>query len=329
MNVVTLKKISEVLGVSVSTVSRALKDHPDISALTKRKVMELAHSLEYEPNINAINLRNKHSMLFGLIVPTISRYFYDSFILSVEEEGRKQGYSLLILQTGENADIEQNSIRICRQNRVAGVFACLSANTVDVEPYLRLKDVNIPVIFFDKVPELEDSIKVTAADAQAASMAADALLAKGKQCILAIFGNNQLSITRRRIASFSNQIALQKGVELFIEHAHNPLEATGLVERYFKKEQKPDAVFCMSDEILTGVMKGLQALHINVPQETGVLALSNGFFPKLYYPEITYVETSGYELGKLAFARMLQLIREEEVEKETTVGACLVEGGSL
>lgn len=329
MNAITLKKISEVLGISISTVSRALKDHPDISALTKKKVMELARSLEYEPNINAINLRNKHSMLLGLIVPTISRYFYDSFIFSVEEESRKQGYSLLILQTGEDAGIEQNSIRICRQNRVSGVFACLSANTINLEPYLRLKDVNIPIIFFDKVPELEGSVKVTTADARAASIAADTLLATGKKRILALFGNNQLSITKRRLAAFSERMENQE-VKISIEYAHNPQEATALIERYFKKEEQPDAVFCMSDEILTGAMKGLQALHINVPQTAGVLALSNGFFPKLYFPEITYVETSGYELGKLAFARMLQLIREEEIiEKETTVGAHLVKGGSL
>lgn len=291
--------------------------------------MELAHALEYEPNVNAISLRNKHSMLFGLIVPSISRYFYDSFIFSVEEESRKKGYSLLILQTGEDVEVEQNNIRICRQNRVSGLFACLSPNTVDLEPYSRLKDVNIPVIFFDKVPDIEGSVKVTSADAQAASIAAEALLAKGKKNILAIFGNSHLSITKRRQAAFMEKAASHKEVKLFVEHAHNPSEATALVKQYFSGLQKPDAVFCMSDEILTGVMKSLQALHIAIPEQTGVLALSNGFFPTLYYPEITYVETSGYELGKLAFARMLQLIREEDVDKETSSGARLIEGGSL
>ena len=329
MDTITLKKISEVLGISISTVSRALKDHPDISSVTKRKVTDLALALEYEPNVNAVNLRNKHSMLFGLIVPSISRYFYDSFIFSVEEESRKKGYSLLILQTGEDAEVEQNNIRICRQNRVSGLFACLSPNTVDIEPYSRLKDVNIPVIFFDKVPDHEGSVKVTSGDMEAASMAADALLAKGKKNILAVFGNNYLSITKRRLAAFLQKIELHKDVALSVEFAHNPSEATALVKQYFSATKKPDAVFCMSDEILTGVMKSLQALHISIPDQTGVLALSNGFFPTLYYPEITYVETSGYELGKLAFSRMLQLIREENVEKETSSGARLINGGSL
>ena len=329
MNTITLKKISEVLGISISTVSRALKDHPDISNATKKKVMELALALEYEPNANAINLRNKHSMLFGLIVPSISRYFYDSFIFSVEEDSRKRGYSLLILQTGENAAVEQNSIRICRQNRVSGVFACLSASTVDLEPYARLRDANIPVVFFDKVPESEHLVRVTAADAEAAAIAAGILIQKGKKDIFALFGNSHLSITRRRLASFLNRMADHPEVALSIEHANNPAEATKLVKNRFQNGSRPDAVFCMSDEILTGVMKCLQSLHLSVPHDVGVLTLSNGFFPGLYFPEITYVETSGYDLGKLAFARMSELMNGEDVPKETIAPARIVEGGSL
>ena len=85
----TLKKISEVLGLSISTISRALKNHPDISEKTKKKVVELAKALDYEPNASAIQLRTQHSKIFGLMVPTISNFFYDSFIASVEEESRK------------------------------------------------------------------------------------------------------------------------------------------------------------------------------------------------------------------------------------------------
>ncbi len=329
MNTITLKKISEVLGISISTVSRALKDHPDISSVTKRKVMELALALEYEPNINAINLRNKHSMLFGLIVPSISRYFYDSFIFSVEEESRKKGYSLLIMQTGEDTEVEQNNIRICRQNRVSGVFACLSANTVDIEPYNRLKDANIPIVFFDKVPDQETLVRVTTADADAASIAAETLILKRKKNILAIFGNKHLSITRRRLAAFLEKMEQQSDVILSVEYAHDPQEAAELVRTYYGRTHHPDAVFCMSDEILTGVMKSLQSMHMAIPEQTGVLALSNGFFPRLYYPEITYVETNGYDLGKLAFARMMEQVLDLEVQKETISAARLVSGGSL
>src|SRR5579885_2335004 len=180
----TLKKISQVLDLSISTVSRALKNHPDISERTKQKVLELANRLEYEPNAYAIHLRTNNSKIFGLIVPNVSYYFYDTFIAAVEEECRKNGYSLMILQSGDDVETESNNLKICRQNRVTGVFVCLTPNTTDLKPFLKFDEVDIPLIFFDKVPEYEACNKVCIADAQSAKIAADAILAKGKKKVL-------------------------------------------------------------------------------------------------------------------------------------------------
>jgi LacI family transcriptional regulator len=98
MNTTTLKKISEVLGISISTTSRALKKHPDISEKTKAKVIELAETLDYEPNANAIHLRTNNNRLLGIVAPSISNFFYDAFIAAIEEEARQQAYSVMILQ---------------------------------------------------------------------------------------------------------------------------------------------------------------------------------------------------------------------------------------
>jgi LacI family transcriptional regulator len=95
----TLKKLSEVLGISISTVSRALKDHPDISENTKTKVKELATAMEYEPNNYAVQLRTRQSNVLGIMVPTIDNFFYDSFIAAVEEDARVFGYSVMIMQS--------------------------------------------------------------------------------------------------------------------------------------------------------------------------------------------------------------------------------------
>ena len=156
----TLKKISEVLGLSISTISRALKNHPDISERTKKRVIELANALDYEPNVNAINLRTSHSKLFGLIVPSISNLFYNSFISSVEEESRKNGYTLMILQSADDPNTEIANLKLFRQNRITGLFVCISPETTNIEPFLKLKEQDIPVIFFDKVPEIRDCNKV-------------------------------------------------------------------------------------------------------------------------------------------------------------------------
>lgn len=325
----TLKKIAQVLDISISTVSRALKNHPDISQSTKQKVMELAETLEYEPNAVAVNLRSKNAKVFGVMIPSITNNFYDSFIAAVEEEVKHAGYSLMILQSNDDPETEVVNLKIYRQNRVSGVFVCLAKETTNLDAYYKLKDAGIPVVFFDKVPDDTSYNRVCLADKDAAVMAAEALLKRKKNNILAIFGNTNMSITKRRLDAFRQAISIDGEIKLSVEHASKTEEAENITSSYFRLKKKPDAVFCMSDEILLGVMKSIQKLKIDVPQQTGIIALSDGFFPKLYYPEITFVETSGYRLGKLACERMMECVKGKEEAKEIYVSSRFVEGGSL
>jgi LacI family transcriptional regulator len=329
MENITLKRIAEALGLSISTVSRALKDHPDISAATKKRVNEIAEFLDYEPNINAINLRAKSNRVLGLIVPTISGFFYDSFIAAVEEECRLNDYRLMILQSGNDPQIEINNLSICRQNRISGLFVCLSTNTESLAAFDKFKEADIPLIFFDKVPDGNNYNKICVADAAAAKAAAQLLLEKKKKKILSLFGSKSLSITRYRLEAFNNVMLREQDVIADIEHCSSTQQARDITKQYFAKEQKPDAVFCMSDEILIGVMKSLHEMKIDIPAQAGVLSLSDGFLPTIYTPEITYIETSGYKLGKLAFTRMLQCMDGKTEAVELFINSPFVEGGSL
>lgn len=322
----TLKKISEALGLSISTVSRALKNHPDISEKTKVRVKELASALDYEPNLNAINLRASKNNLFGLIVPTISNFFYDSFIASVEEESRRNNYSLMILQSGDQAAIELENLKLCRQSRIAGLFMCISAETTDLEPFHKFTNSNVPVIFFDKVPEDKTVNRVCVADTTAANLAAEAILQSRRKKVLAVFGPPQLSITKKRLQAF--QQALPKKLKTEIRYAASSDEAASVTAEALSSF-RPDMVFCMSDEILTGCMKAIQIKQLRIPADIAVIAISNGYIPKLYYPEITYVETSGYKLGKLAFSSMMACLGGSKFQQELTIESELVQGGSL
>jgi LacI family transcriptional regulator len=327
----TLKNISKMLNLSISTVSRALKNHPDISEETKRKVLELATIMEYEPNAHAISLRTNKSNAFGLIVPVISNYFYHSFISAVEELSRKAGYSLITLQSSDDPSIELDNIKLCRLNRVAGVFVAITPFTQNIEPFLKLIASDIPVIFFDKVPDYEACNKVCVADEEAALIAAEQIVKHRKKNILAIFGNEGLSITRKRLAAFEEYFKKNNSDgAITTVFASSPAEATQFVLDHYKNKTKPDVIFSMSDEILTGVMKGVQKLKLAVPADTGIISISNdGFIPRLYDPEITYVETSGYELGRLAFKRMMDHLDGKTFVQQLILSSRLVEGGSL
>ena len=325
----TLKKIAQVLDLSISTVSRALKNHPDISQSTKQKVMELAETLEYEPNAVAVNLRSKNTKVFGIMIPSITNNFYDSFIAAVEEEVKHAGYSLMILQSNDDPETEIENLKIYRQNRVSGVFICLAKETTNLDAFHKMKDAGIPVVFFDKVPDDDSYNRVCIADKDAAVIAAEALMNRQKKNILAIFGNTHMSITKRRLKAFQETLSADKKITLSIEYAGTTEEAENISNTYFQLKKQPDAVFCMSDEILMGVMKTVQKLKLEVPDQTGIIALSDGFFPKLYYPEITFVETSGYRLGKLACERMMECVNGKEEAREIFVNSRFVDGGSL
>ena len=327
----TLKNIAKALNISISTVSRALKNHPDISDETKRKVTETAAMLEYEPNAYAISLRTNKSRLLGIIIPYISYYFYHSFITAAEEEAKKNNYSLLILQSGDNPESELENLKVCRINKVAAVFISISPHTKDIKPFMRLTEDNTPVIFFDRVPDYEACDKVRINDEEAATLAANKILSSGYKKVLAIFGNPELSITRKREQTF-NKILGDKLLSnnLTEVNAISSKEAQERTTEALESKNKPEVIFCMSDEVLTGVMKSIQKLKLNIPEDIAVISISNdNFIPTLYEPEITYIETSGYDLGKLAFKRMLDYMAGKTFIQEVLLPPKLMEGRSM
>jgi LacI family transcriptional regulator len=325
----TLKHIAEHLHLSISTVSRALSDHPDIAVHTKQKVKELAELLEYEPNAFAIQLRTNASKIIGVIVPEISGYFYHSFIAGLEDEARSWGYSLMILQSGNDPETESANLRLCRMNRAAGILVAATSGTVDLSPFERTNESGIPVVFFDKVPESRQFPKVSMADAEAGFISADTLIMKGRKKILALFGNPSLSITRKRLKAFQGTFMRHAPDHVLnIQYAGSQEEARKIAFECLSREHY-DALFAMSDEILAGAMKSVLKMKLRFPDDIGLLAISTGLIPGLYEPEISYIETSGETLGKKAFEILHKCMSKTPPKGEFLVPSFLVEKGSV
>ncbi|MBB3056689.1 LacI family DNA-binding transcriptional regulator [Mucilaginibacter gotjawali] len=330
MSEVTLKKLADLLNLSISTVSRALKDHEDISAETKNRVKELALILDYEPNTYAVNLRNNFSREFAVIIPSIANDFYQSFISSLEKEARLNSYSLIILQSGDDPQTELECVKRCKQNRVAGIFVSITQKTTDISHFLKLAESHIPVVFFDKVPASGFCNKVCVDDISAARLSAETLILKKKKGILAIFGNEQLSITQKRLDAFKDTFSLHNyDARPDIYHTNSSAGAYHYTMEQLALPQQPDVIFCMSDEILIGVMRAVQTVGLRPPADIGILAISEGQIPTFYFPQITYVETSGFKLAKLAFSRMLGCLAGSTQVQELKTESIIVEGGSL
>lgn len=326
----TLKKLSQSLGLSVSTISRALKDHPDISAATKQKVKDLASAMEYEPNSYAVQLRTRKSNVIGVLIPTINNFFYDSFIGAVEEEARKHGYSLLIMQSGDSASIEAANLQFFRKNMIMGLFVAISVETEDLSPFKKMEELEIPVVFVDRVPDQHGFYTVCLADEVAARMAAEAIIEKKRKNVLALFGHPHLSLSRIRKETFVNTFkAKAPKTKLQVEYTEHSEPSREAVIAAFKSSSTPDVIFCMGDLILMGVMRAIHELQLKVPQDVAVIGISNGFIPKLFNPIVTYVETSGSKLGMLAFSQMLARLNNGNVPENVCVDSVLVKGGSL
>ncbi len=327
----TLKKLSERLGLSISTVSRALKDHPDISAATRKRVKELAELTEYEPNTFALNLRSNKSKIIGVIVPFLQNLFYEYFITSLDEEIRKAGFSLLILQSGESAEAEMKNLHIMKKNRVDLLFVSITENTINIEPFLKFSAIGIPIIFFDRVPAYDSCDKIRFADQEAGNIAAKRLIKSKKQNILCLFTDSpNLSNMEKRITSFREtytKLSPESRIDFYFNS--NLKKGEQKTIRSLRKKYPPDAIFCIGDNSLIWAMKGIQKEGLKIPKDIGVIAISNGFIPTLYNPGVTFVETSGYKLGKLAFNRLQEILHGNTVTTELICKAVLVEGGSL
>ena len=326
----TLKKLSEVLGISISTVSRALKDHPDISDNTKKRVKDLAEALEYEPNTYAVQLRTRQSNLLGLMLPNIDNFFYDSFIAAVEQEARLHGYSVMIMQSRDRVQIETSNLQLFRKNMVMGVFVSVSIETEDMAPFRKLEEMKIPVVFIDRVAEVSGFHKVRMADEDASKIAAEIIIKKQKKRVLGLFGHPHLSLTRVRCASFKERFEkLSPATELIIEYPEDINESKRVTLKALQEEPRPDVIFCMGDLILIGVMSAVHELSLKVPEDISIISISNGLIPTMYNPKITFVETSGYKLGKLAFSQMLSCLKDPGEPEEFIFESVLVEGGSI
>jgi LacI family transcriptional regulator len=327
----TLKKLSEKLGLSISTVSRALKDHPDISPATRKRVKDLAELTEYEPNTFALNLRTNKSGIIGVIVPYFQNLFYEYFISALDEEVKKEGYSLLILQSGESVEAELKNLHIMKKNRVDLLFVSTTENTENIEPLMKLSAIGIPVVFFDRVPTDEACNKIRFADAEAGKMAAQRLMKSHKKHILCLFTDNpNLSIIKKRITAFQETFK-KFSPKAILDIQFHPDRKSGeqIILKSLKKAHPPDALFCIGDNSMIWAMKTLEKKGLKVPDDIGMLSISNGFIPTLFSPAVTHVLTNGYKLGKLAYTRLREILDGKTEIRELVIPAILIEGGSL
>lgn len=308
----TIKDLAEMLNISTSTVSRALKDHPDISSSVKLKVREAAETFNYVPNDFAINFRKKSSKVIGLIVPEISMFFLPSIINGISSILNKEGYHFFILSSNDSYETEKENIETCINSRVDGILISLTKETKDCEHLKKLKEMEIPAIIFDKTVPQDSFESVIFDNEKNAELSAEKLINHGCEHILAIFGDENLEITQSRLTSFEKKIQQASDIRLqiiFCKSADIVKEKLDVL----LDDHSYDGFFAMSDETLMGLHSSLIKRNLNNTNKK-VVAISEGTLPKYLDETYEYQINNGYEMGTFAATKLMDTIKKTDTE---------------
>ncbi|MBP6826883.1 MAG: LacI family DNA-binding transcriptional regulator [Saprospiraceae bacterium] len=310
MKRVTIKDIAQRLGVNPSTVSRALKDHPDIGLALRTEIKQLAHELHYHPNQMAVYLRQRSSRLIGLITPEVTMFFYPSVIRGIQHVLHEHGYNLIMLPSNESLEREIENIRICSENDVAGIMLAFSRYTQSSEHMTVLEEIGAPVVMFDKIREDLPYDSVVLEDFESAVVAVRHLAQTGCRRIAGIFGNPHMRITQLRLEGFKHALhdSNLPCPDEFIRFSDSAYEAEKCARALMAMSPAPDGIFAMTDEIIIGSLPAIATSGKKIPEECAVICISDGFLPYCLHPQVTFLHHDGYEVGRLAAERMLQLI---------------------
>ncbi|MBS1535642.1 MAG: LacI family DNA-binding transcriptional regulator [Bacteroidetes bacterium] len=319
MKNITLKEIAETLGISITTVSKALKDYPDVSPKTRQAVLNLAHQLQYTPNSFAVNLRTRESKTIGLIIPEVVHHFFSSVINGIIAEAEKNGYLVIILQSNESLELEKKQVALLINKRVDGILMSLSNESNDDDHIKEILHKGIPLVQFDKISKLIHSSKVIINDQLAAMQAVQHLVNIGCKKIAHIRGpvNPQNAIDR----FLGYKKALEKNSIPFNTNLVYTCERVSFEEGYAFaqqiKEEHPDVdgIFVITDLVAVGVLAYFNEHNIKVPQDVAVIGFSNWFMSQVITPKLSTVDQPSYEMGSEALKLLLEEMTARRDEK--------------
>ncbi|MDP4261721.1 MAG: LacI family DNA-binding transcriptional regulator [Bacteroidota bacterium] len=314
---VTIKDIAKALGLSTSTVSRALRDSYEISPETKKLVLEYAEKINYHPNPIALSLKERRSRSIGVIVAEIANSFFSQAIDGIESIAYKNGYNVIISQSRESFDREVINLHYLTSRSIDGLIVSVASETKDFSNFKELHDRGMPIVFFDRIVNEIPTHKVIVDNYQGAYDATRHLIENGYKLIAAIANNEILSITRDRVAGYKAALADHgiKEKDSFIKYcAHGGLiltEVEQVVTELMKLKPGPDAILALGDKLTTGSLRILKANRFNVPDDIGLIGFSNSDTTELIEPPLSIIKQPAFEMGEIATDLLIQLIESK------------------
>lgn len=300
----TLKKIARELDVSISTVSKALRDSAEISEDTRQKIKAFAKLYNYKPNNIALSLKNRKTNTIGIIIPEIVHHFFATVISGVEQVANKRGYNVIICVSNNSFDKEVMNLEMLANGSTDGFILSVAKETQQRKDYHHLTEVinqGMPVVLFDRIVDEINCDKVIIDDTEGAKKATEHLINLDCRKIALITTVDYISVGKLRTQGYKqaleeHQIPLDENLILKIEDVEN---SEKVIDGFLRKNEV-DGVFAVNEEFSTSAIKVLVQKGLKVPEDVSVIAFSNGEISKRFIPSLTTVNQHGAEIGAKA-----------------------------
>lgn len=317
---VTIKDIAKELHVSVSTVSRALRNASDINPETREAVLRLAEKVSYEPNYFAQSLVNNETRIIGVIVPSINSNYFSQALSGMNDVANENNYYLMFCQSNETASQEILSMKKLLACNIDGLLISISKETKDPGEFDKVLQNEIPIVMFDRIlPDL-DCNKIIVDEFEGAFKAVEHLIKKGCSRIAHISGPDNLSVSVNRLNGYLHALKhynmdIDERLILYCKGFEE--DALKAIKRLIGLEPRPDGIFFINDLSAIVGIKHLKKHHIRVPEDIRVVGFNDDPVSKVIDPALTTVMQPSYEVGKLAMGILIDEIQKKSTYKRT------------
>lgn len=307
--------IARELGISKSTVSRALSGHPSVKEKTRIDVLELAEKMDYERNTLALSLANKKTRVIGIIVPEILNSFFPSVIYGAEEHLNVEKYKTIICHSNENYEKEVENVKLLLSQQVDGIILSHSKETRNFDHLKLIQRRGIPLVMFNRVTDMVEVPKVVIDDYEAAFNAVEHLIKNGRKRIAHLAGPDSLINSKHRLNGYLDALTKNKipiDNELIISYDLSIDKVKIYIKHFLDLVPRPDAIFCMNDPTAIAAMSVIQDRKLHIPKDVAVLGFSNDNSSALTSPPLTTVSQPTFEIGREAAKLIMQEIKSNE-----------------
>ena len=333
----TITEIAKELGVSPSTVSRALNNHPAISNKTRDAIVKLALKLDYQPNLLALNLLRKKTNTIGVIVPEITSYFFSSVISGIQDLLHPMGVNMIIGQSNESYEEEKSIVQTFASIRVDGFLISPSSKTKNFDHLKKITNNNIPLVIFDRDCDGIEVDKVFVDEYRGAFQAVEYLIQTGCKKIAHIAGQQTLSTARYRLKAYKDALKkynlpindeyIVKSKGFFPKHGIKP------TKRLLSLPNPPDAIFTINDGVAIGAMYVVKDSGIKIPEEISIIGFDDDPHSSYFKPSLSTVWQPTYEMGMLSARLLINRINSSNdlsnIRVETLLPELVVRGSSM